>query len=393
MKKYIKIGVLLFILPVSLTAQISVDSLLSMVERNNTTLSALRKSVEAEKLGNQTGLYLQNPEAGYNYLWGGRDAIGNRTDINIKQSFDFPTAYRYRRQIADSRNLQAELEYKKQRVDILLRARLIFVDLIYANAEIEENGKRLAHAQDLADAFQRLYEKGDVSILEHNKAQLNLLNYRKVVEMLTIERNAVLKQLSVLNGGITIDLTQSYLPSRVLPTDFDQWYSRVEQINPELLWLKQEVEVSMKQQKLNQAQSFPKASAGYMSENLSGEHFQGVTVGVSIPLWENKNKLKYARAQTIAIQGMELDSKLQFYNQLKLQHDKAASLQKMAVEYRQLLESSQNPMLLKKALDKGEINLINYLMELSFTYQAIDKLLKSEYELNTVLSFLTQYEI
>ncbi|MBK7027779.1 MAG: hypothetical protein IPH45_00515 [Bacteroidales bacterium] len=85
-----------------------------------------------------------------------------------------------------------------------------------------------------------------------------------------------------------------------------------------------------------------------MSENLVGEHFQCVTVGVSIPLWENKNKLKYARAQTIAIQGMELDSKLQFYNQLKLQHDKAASLQKMAVEYRQLLESSQNPMLLKK---------------------------------------------
>ncbi|MBK6964392.1 MAG: hypothetical protein IPH20_10765 [Bacteroidales bacterium] len=43
---------------------------MSNIERNNTTLSALRKSVEAEKLGNRTGIYLQNPEAGFNYLWG-----------------------------------------------------------------------------------------------------------------------------------------------------------------------------------------------------------------------------------------------------------------------------------------------------------------------------------
>ena len=392
MNKYLKICTLLFMLPVSLAAQITVDSVLSNIERNNTTLTALRKSVEAEKLGNHTGVYLQNPEVGFNYLWGSPDALGNRTDINIKQSFDFPTAYGYRRQIADSRNLQADFEYQRQRKDILLNARLLCADLMYANAVIEENGKRLANAQNIAGAFQTMYEKGEVGILEHNKAQLNLLNSRKAVETLSIERNTVLKQLSALNGGIAVELDDSSVQLPMLPADFDQWYAKAEQNNPALLWLKQEIEVKMQQEKLNRALSLPKASAGYMSEKVVGEHFQGVTVGVSIPLWENKNTVKYAQAQTLALQSMEVDSKLQFYNQLKIQFEKAASLQQTALEYRKLIESSDNAVLLKKALDAGEIPLINYLTELTFANSAMDNLLKSEYELNKALSVLAQFE-
>lgn len=392
MKKYLKICALLFILPVSLTAQITVDSVLSNIERNNTTLSALRKSVEAEKLGNHTGVYLQNPEMGFDYLWGNNSEIGNKVDFSVRQSFDFPTAYGYRRQIADSRNLQADLEYQRQRKDILLNARLLCADLMNANAVIAENGKRLAHAHNIADAFQAMYEKGQVSILEHNKAQLNLLNSRKVVETLTIERNTILKQLSALNGGIAIELNEESFSQRILPSDFDQWYTKAEQNNPALLWLKQEIEVKMQQEKLNRALSLPKASAGYMSEKVVGEHFQGLTVGVSIPLWENKNTVKYAQAQTLALQSMEVDSKLQFYNQLKIQFEKASSLQKTALEYRKLIEASNNAVLLKKALDAGEITLINYLMELSFAYSAMDNLLKSEYELNKALSILAQFE-
>ena len=82
----------------------------------------------------------------------------------------------------------------------------------------------------------------------------------------------------------------------------------------------------------------------------------------------------------------------QFYNQLKIQFEKAASLQNTALEYRQLIESSNNTALLKKALDAGEISLINYLMGLLFAYSAMDNLLKSEYELNKALSFLAQFE-
>jgi cobalt-zinc-cadmium efflux system outer membrane protein len=391
MNKYLKIWSVLFVLPFSLLAQNDIDSVLSQIDKNNTTLSALRKSVEAEKIGNKTGIYLQNPEVGFNYLWSDPTSVGNRTDINVKQSFDFPTAYGYRRQISDSRNTQAELDYQKKRKNILLDARLLCAEIIYTNTLLEEYMERLAYAQDLADAYKVMYNSGEAGILENNKAQLNLLNIKKEVEAVKVEQSTYLKQLSALNGGKHIVLKSNALSLPPIPSDFDQWYNQSEQANPGLLWLNQEVMLSEHQTKLNRALTLPKASTGYMSENRVGEHFQGITVGVSIPLWENKNTVKYAEAKTLALSSVVADYKLQFYNQLRIQFEKAVSLQKTVAEYRQSLKLYENTGLLKIALDKGEISLLNYLMELSLAYSTIDKFMKAENELNKAVVLLYQY--
>jgi cobalt-zinc-cadmium efflux system outer membrane protein len=391
MNKYLIIWSFLFVLPITLLAQNDVDSVLSQVEKNNTTLSALRKSVEAEKIGNKTGIYLQNPEVGFNYLWSDPKSVGNRTDINVKQSFDFPTAYGYRRQISEFRNTQAELDYQKQRKNILLDARLLCAEIIYTNTLLEEYMVRLTYAQQLADAYQEMYNNGEVGILENNKAQLNLLNIKKEVDAVKVEQSTYLKQLSALNGGKPIVLNSNTLSLPPIPSDFDQWYSQSEQANPALLWLNQEVQLSQQQTKLNRALTLPKASAGYMSENRVGEHFQGITAGVSIPLWENKNTVRFTQVRTLAMQSMVTDYKLQFYNQLKIQFEKAVSLQNTVTEYRQSLKLYENTGLLKIALDKGEISLLNYLMELSLAYSTIDKFMKAENELNKAVVLLYQY--
>src|SRR5690554_5758435 len=98
--KISSIAIVCFILlGASIHAQNQVENVLVEIEKNNKTLSALRKNAEAQRLENKTGNYLQNPEVEYNYLWGNPTPVGNRTDFNVTQSFDFPTAYRYRNQI------------------------------------------------------------------------------------------------------------------------------------------------------------------------------------------------------------------------------------------------------------------------------------------------------
>lgn len=119
----------LSILSFQTLAQTPVDSVLAMVERNNTTLPAYRKSADAMKIGNRTGLFPVNPEVEFNYLWGTPSATGDRTDFSVRQSFDFPSAYTFRNRISDLKNEQAELEYQKHRRDILLQARLLCVQL------------------------------------------------------------------------------------------------------------------------------------------------------------------------------------------------------------------------------------------------------------------------
>jgi hypothetical protein len=115
-------------------------------------------------------------------------------------------------------------------------------------------------------------------------------------------------------------------------------------------------------------------------------------VGLSVPLWQNKNTVKYAKANTLAWQDIEADNKIQQYTQLKIQFEKAQSLQQTVDEYRQSIQLYKNTDLLKKALDQGEISLLNYLVEISFAYESTDKFLKAENDLNKALAQLFQYQ-
>ncbi len=371
--------------------QNNIDTVLAVVEKNNTSLLALRKTTNANKIANNTGIYLQNPEIGFNYLWGNSSEMGNRTDISITQSFDFPTAYGYKKQISNIKNEQAELEYKKQKIALLLQTRNLCYDLVYTNALKSELSKRLAHARDIANSFKAKFKIGETNILEYNKSQLNLLNIKAELESIEIKRTALLSELNSLNGGVFIDFNDTVFEAQEIPIDFEEWYKLAEQNNPFLIWLKHEMKINQKQLSLNKALGLPKLELGYMSEKVVGEQFQGLTVGLSIPLWENKNLVKYAKANTIALESVAADNKKQFYNQLKTLHIKAIGLQKNVSDYRNSLQKFNNSDLLKKALDKGEISLIDYILELSFYYESVNNLLQKERDLNKTLAELNQY--
>ena len=392
MKRLIILLSIILLPGVNLFSQNSIDNVIAEVQKNNTTLMALRKNADSELIGNKTGIYLKNPEFAFNYLWGSPANIGNRTDISVLQSFDFPSAYVYRNQISDYQNEQVELEFRKQSKSIIMQTRLVCNDLIYHNALKSELSRRMANAEKIAISFKSKFETGDVGILEYNKAQVNLLNLSKDAESVEIERNALLSELQSLNGGIIIEFTESVYPVQTFASDFEQWYIQAEQNNPVLKWLKQEVTISEKNEKLNTALGLPKFQAGYMSEDVVGQQFQGVTVGLSIPLFENKNAVKYAKAKTIAVQSAEADTRLQFYNNLKALHTKAVSQQNSLNDYRTNLQSFDNSPLLQKALDLGELSLAEYIFELSIYYESFDKLLELERDLNMTIVELNKYQ-
>lgn len=391
MKQIIILTITIIAFGLNIFSQNNIETILVEIEKNNTMLSALQKSSEAEKLGNSTGSYLQNPEFEFHYLWSDPTSFGNRTDISIKQTFDFPTAYKYRNQIVDIKNQQVDLEYKKQLRNLQLQVRLVCFDLIYQNTLISELSLRMDHAKSIANSYKLKFDLGETNILEYNKAQLNLLNISKELELIEIERNALLSELRLFNGGINIDFTDSVFHSPELAVDFEQWYEIAEQNNPVLNWLHQEIKKSQKQEKFNRALSLPKIQAGYMSEKVVGLQYQGVIVGLSIPLWENKNTVKYAKANALAFESIAIDNRLQYYNQLKTLHTKAIGLQKSTTDYRLNLLLLDNSGLVKKALDKGEISMIEYILELSIYYESVDRLLKLERELNITVAELNQY--
>ncbi len=374
-----------------LYSQTAISAIADEIEKNNTTLSALRKSVEARKLGNKTEIYLHNPEIEFSYLWGNPLGIGNRTDLRIMQSFDFPTTYGYKNQISNLLNEQVELEYLKQQKDILLKAKMICYDLIYTNILKNEFTKMSDHAQRIAESYKARFEVGETGILELNKAKLNQLNLEKEVESIEIQRNLLLSELSGLNGGQQIFLYDTVFAMPEIPADFEKWYLVAENSNPILKWLKKEVEISMKRIALNRASSLPGFQAGYMSESIVNQQYNGISAGISVPLWQNRNKVRYAKANSTALESVVIDNKLQFYNNLKALHAKALALQVSLNDYRARLLSLNNIALLNKALDKGEISLIDYILGQSIYYESVIKMLELERDMNKSNAELNQF--
>lgn len=378
---------------ISLNAQSSVETALKAIEENNNTLKALKETTKSQKLENKTGIYLSNPEVGFNYVWGNPSTIGNRTDFSISQAFDIPTITGMKNKIADERNSLAEWQYKAERMNILLEAKQYCIELIYFNALKKELDIRLQHAQTIASGYQNRLNSGDANILEYNKAQLSLSATTGEIARIDVERNALLSQLKRLNGGLDIVMDDYQFNQKQLPLNFDDWYLQAEQKNPILAYIKQEVVVSQKQVSLNKAKGLPTFSAGYMSENVVGERFQGLTMGVSVPLWENKNRVKQAKSAVVAAQARQTDSKQQFYNQLQIQYNRALGLKNTAESYRKSLVMANSTELLKKALDAGEISLLNYMVELGLYYNMVNQTLEAERDYQKALAELSAVDL
>ena len=375
---------------ISLNAQSSVETALKAIEENNNTLKALKETTKSQKLENKTGIFLSNPEVGFNYLWGNPSTIGNRTDFSISQTFDIPTITGMKSKIADEHNALVEWQYKAERMNILLEAKQYCIELIYFNALKKELEIRLQHAETIASGYQNRLNSGDANRLEYNKAQLSLSTINGEMARIDVERNELLSQLKRLNGGMDIVMDDYQLnQQQQLPLNFEDWYLQAEQKNPILAYIKQEVVVSQKQVSLNKAKGLPTFSAGYMTENVVGQRFQGLAMGVSVPLWENKNRVKQAKSAVVAAQARETDSKLQFYNQLQIQYNRALGLKITAESYRKSLAMTNSTELLKKALDAGEISLLNYIVELGLYYNMMNQTLEAERDYQKALAELS----
>jgi len=379
------------ILCLFVNAQGSIDRVVSEVLHNNLKLKTLKNITESEFAGNRTNIFPENPSIEFGYLWGSPSELGNRTDLSITQSFDFPTSYMYRNQISDIKDKKLSVEYKNAEIEVRLNTKLICVDLIRYNAMEKILQRRVYDAVKLENSCLLMFEKGEYNILELNKAKLNRLNAENTLELITIDQQTNLERLKLLNGNNDINFTDTIFPAFEKIEDFENWFINVKENIPELKILKYKTEISKKCEKLNFAESLPKIETGYMSEKVADEQFQGITLGITVPLWENKNKGKYAKLKTDALLCEESEREQAYYSQLKEIHLKVSAIKRNIKQYETILHETNNSEFLLKALDLGEIGLIEYLTELMFFYESVDRLIEMKSELLKNYLILTQY--
>jgi len=100
-----------------------------------------------------------------------------------------------------------------------------------------------------------------------------------------------------LNGGIPVDfIITDYAIPTLLPT-FDSLQAKLMEYNPDIriAYLNKDLSgAKVKEENMNR---LSKIEAGYKGETILNQKLQGIHTGISIPLWENKNKVKQAKIE------------------------------------------------------------------------------------------------
>lgn len=392
MKKVFYIVLPMFILAVNVNGQNTIDSVLANIEKNNKNIFANTKYWEARKLEFQTGLTPYNPKVDYSYLFGSPATAGNQTEFKITQSFDFPTVYGKKKQRSNEQIKQAEFHLAANRQDVLLEAKLICIELIYRNKLMEELSLRKQNTENWLAAFQKSLERGEGNIMDVNKAQLQLIEINAAFrENLSLSNQLNLK-LAELNGGIPVQFSDTAYSLIAIP-DFETLVKEIEANDPIRKYLEQEKVIGQQMVEVSKALNLPKIETGYQYQAMLGQRFNGVYLGLTIPLWENKNKVNTKQAEVVLHEANLINHNNVRYYDIRQKYERLTNLKIILDQYQALFSSIENVELLDKSLALGHITTIEYFIEIAFYYEAYRNYLKTEMEYQKVAAELFQYQL
>ncbi|MFW6095425.1 MAG: TolC family protein, partial [Bacteroidota bacterium] len=343
----------------------TMNDFLEMIEKNNTNLKAARQLEESERLMAQTGIYPSPLSVEYGYFPDNHTVEDMKQTSSVSQAFQLPGVYKAQNKLADSKIELANNRYREQRNDILLRAQKSVIHLIFLKKKEERLQKRLNNAEEQYKGLKEKFESGDADVMEVNKSRVHLLTVKKDVRQNMAKIRETKEELQLLNGGEELDFVLDAYP--VFPQlAMDSVVSEKKEYLPLLKSAEKEKNISERQVQLAKKQNYPEFKVGYGSETVGNASFKGVVMGVSIPLWTNKNKLKAARAeknyQDIKLQQLSME----ISTETKKEYEEYLSLKESLEEYKKTLDELQSFELLRKSFEKGQLSLIDYIRELQF---------------------------
>lgn len=385
--------VLLYASCITVQAQQSIEQTLEQIEKNNKTLLAQSTLLEAQRIRSKTGITPSDPVAEYDYMAGRPADAGNQHDFILSQGFDFPTVYLKKAQLAGEQIRLAEFEALTRRQEILLKAKLLCIELIYHNKLQKQIGGQKQNCEELLEGFKKRLESGEGSVLDVNKARLQLIELNREIQENTSAITRITEKLTELNGGIPLSMVDTFYSVSDRVPEYDSLRLQCEERDPLRQSLEQQKMVSSKELEVSRSLWMPRLELGYHYQGILGQTYNGVHTGVSIPLWENRNTIKYSETKVIFDDLNLADYSNAHYSEIRQNYDKYLSIKTTLEEYRNTLTEIQSNVLLNKALRLGQISAIEYYMELNYFNASLKHYLATERDYYAICAELLKYKL
>ena len=373
-------------------AQRSIDEILRQIESASPEMQAQRELTSALKTEAKTGKYLSNPTVEMENLWGGAERAYN-AELTVAQAFDFPTAYASRNKIARMQSSLYDNQQAAFRQQFLLDAELLCIDIIHLTRLDELYRQRLDRAVQMNDVYRKKMESGGANMMEYNKTNIELIDAQTQFDMNTAELQAKRRQLGTLTGNQDDTFADLQYPSRETLSPFEQISQGYLDGNPQIESLKNEVDINQRTVTLNRALSLPQFEVGYRHNFGVEGRYKGFLVGLSVPLFERKNTVKAAKAR-VSSSNVQLEStRRNLTSEVRRLYDQTLSLQRSIDATRELISNLKALETLDKALDAGQINIIDYLTESAVILQSKERLYQLERDYQAAAAQLFRYEL
>lgn len=370
------------------------NDILKLIEQNNTQIEAARKALSATITDNKTGLNLKNPEVEWEHKWDTRTRGAVTNEMTVTQELDWSVISGQRKTLSRKKNELAEISFLQTRSAVLLQAQKKLIELSYYYRLLDELHTQLQDADSLTQIYKTMLDNGSGNILDVNRSQLNSMAVQTEIKNVNTQKEVVMEELAGLNGGKPIKYEERFTFCQPdLPEDFDTWFKGITNHIPELRFYQKDIEVKKQSLQSTKTEMIPALSVGYAGEINESERLHGFILGMSIPLWENKNRLKKSKQDIIAAQSNEYDARQRLYSQLKTQYTQTIELRHTLHFQKDAIDRLNTTSLMKEALQKGEINLMDYLTEIARYYEYRKNLLVTEKDYLTALANLYAFEL
>lgn len=335
----------------------------TLILGNNPDLLSETRSTAAANADELTGLTLADPEVNVSYMLGVPSDVPNKTNIEVTQTFDFPTMSGARRRLAKAQGRVQDAALMARRSQLALEVEKALIEYVYASrltAELEEWDA--LSARMLAEADTAL-KAGTMTIMEHNGISLQSLAARDELDASRVELASALAALRRLNGGKPLENLPQDWPDASLPPSLEEWTELAMRVNPELEQAGAALELASREVDLRKKQGLPEFSVGYVNELVKGGNYHGASIGFSLPLWGNRGRVKGAEALRQAAEESLQSARESFALKAQADWERATLLRQVWERYERAWAeaSAMTERHLSTALQKKAISITDWL--------------------------------
>ena len=366
--------------------------LLRAVEQHSPALQSAAETARAGRIEARTGNSLPDPELGYTRQWGSSGAAV-QDEFTASQGFDFPTAYVQRGRAARAKEQAADAAYRELRMESLLQVRLAVQQVLYLKKRILVDSLRLEDALFAQRMALRRAEAGDITAIEENRIAFQTLSARNNLTRTRMALETALTGLSSLSG-LPLSAETEILPMPVPElAPLEQVLSDAYVADPGLSGARAAGQAALEERRLAVSMALPKFNAGYKYSSSDGLKFNGVTAGMSLPLFESRNTVKLARARQAEAEASARALETSLTADLTAKYSQARRLEAMYGAYRRNGESAGKSVLLRKALDAGSLTILEYFTELDSVYRNMDEMNELTFNYRSLRIELGKYSL